>query len=222
MNNDFENYKKTIENIDLQDIENDEEEYMFYLEGKIRYIYINQYNDTFIKKNNSTLKELESLCKEAIEINEYLYNSNHCLADIRKSQKKNSEALVLFSKIYDYGFVTNQIIDNIFFLSVVSSNWLSYKKYLNQNDLVIDKWLLNILFYEYRYHVLLILYVIFCNFFPIMFGWEWALKFILPILSFYILIALIFKRRIYYSYAFYQILILIISIPLYFLLVMAR
>jgi len=130
LNNQIEQYLTSIKGIVIDTIDKNSLEYLYYLEGRIRYYAINNNKEIYYRQNSRVGKEYKSLCISAIESFQFAFHGSMGLALQYQLKQQYKKSIFLYKNIYDFGFKSESILESIISLSAYARDWNTAKEYV--------------------------------------------------------------------------------------------
>lgn len=125
---DFPRYEKIIQGISIDMIDEKSEEYLFLLEGRVRYDMYAHSRKIMERNSNFHKIEFTEFCRKSLTLFPFAFFSSRGLAHLLISKNQLNEARSLLDNIWNHGYQTDGILQSQFFIAMKQKEWIDVKK----------------------------------------------------------------------------------------------
>lgn len=156
---DFDEFKRQSNSFSEEDLTIKDVNSLFLLEAEINYLSNCYSNQVYSKKENSKKEEFVSVCNQALAIYPNAFLAAKALSWLYEIHEKPKEAYELLTRIWQHGFRTNRIADNLVFISANLKDWENGIIFSAFPQSPIFRFILRLYLLTRRYHFEFIFYV---------------------------------------------------------------
>jgi hypothetical protein len=149
----FTEYQRVIQKSQTEEIIQEGEMYLFFLEGKICY-YLGANSKNFLSKKDDLIKEeFIQLCRKALTVFPFAFFASRSLSHVLEKQHRFTESFDLINNIWNHGFRTNGILISLIYYSMVNKDWKKVEKFSNLIAQPLNKAFTLLTYYGVRFHL---------------------------------------------------------------------